>query len=143
MKKKYRLYLRNITNLVPDHHNKANTTIKQVAHFFRFPSACNSYVYTILQSLKDEITMCLKVYMKVKVTQSCPTLCKSVDCLTRFLCPWNSPGKITGVGCHFPLQRIFLTQGSNPRLLHLLHWQEDSLSLYHLGIPWHSVDTCK
>ena len=24
----------------------------------------------------------------------------------------------TGVGCHFLLQRIFLTQGSNPSLLH-------------------------
>ena len=23
---------------------------------------------------------------------------------TRLLCPWNSPGKITGVGCHFLLQ---------------------------------------
>ena len=32
---------------------------------------------------------------------------------TRLLCPWNFPGKITGVGCHFLLQRIFLTQGSN------------------------------
>ena len=29
----------------------------------------------------------------------------------------------TGVGCHFLLQGIFLTQGLNPRLLHLLHWQ--------------------
>ena len=29
----------------------------------------------------------------------------------RFLCPWNSPGKNTGVGCHFLLQGIFLTQG--------------------------------
>ena len=29
----------------------------------------------------------------------------------------NSPGKNTGVGCHFLLQRIFLTQGSNPGLL--------------------------
>ena len=34
------------------------------------------------------------------------------------LCPWGSPGKNTGVGCHFPFQRIFLTQGLNPRLLH-------------------------
>ena len=42
----------------------------------------------------------------------------------RLLCPRNSPGKNTGVGCHFLLQRIFLTQGSN---LHLLHWQESSL----------------
>ena len=36
----------------------------------------------------------------------------------RLLCPWNSPGKNTGVGCHFLLQRIFLTQGWNLRLLH-------------------------
>ena len=31
----------------------------------------------------------------------------------RFLCPWNSPGKNTGVGCHALLQGILLTQGSN------------------------------
>ena len=33
------------------------------------------------------------------------------------LCPWDSPGKNTGVGCRFLLQGIFLTQGSNLRLL--------------------------
>ena len=33
----------------------------------------------------------------------------------RLLCPWDSPGKNTGVGCHSLLQGIFLTQG----LLHL------------------------
>ena len=32
----------------------------------------------------------------------------------RLLCPWDSPGKNTGVGCHFLLQGIFLTQGLNP-----------------------------
>ena len=38
------------------------------------------------------------------------------------LCPWNSPGKNTGVGCHAFLQGIFLTQVSNPHhVLHLLH----------------------
>ena len=31
----------------------------------------------------------------------------------RILYPWNSPGKNTGVGCHFLLQGIFPTQGSN------------------------------
>ena len=31
---------------------------------------------------------------------------------TRLLCPWKSPGKNTGVGCHSFLQGIFLTQGS-------------------------------
>ena len=33
-------------------------------------------------------------------------------------CPWNSPGKNTGVGCYFLLQGIFLTQGWNPGLPH-------------------------
>ena len=33
---------------------------------------------------------------------------------TRLLCPWDFPGKKTGVGCHALLQGIFLTQGSNP-----------------------------
>ena len=28
---------------------------------------------------------------------------------TRLLCPWDFPGKNTGVGCHFLLQGIFLT----------------------------------
>ena len=51
----------------------------------------------------------------------------------RLLCPWGFPGKNIGVGCLFLLQGIFLTQGSNS---HLLHWQEDSLSLSHLGSPF-------
>ena len=42
---------------------------------------------------------------------------------TRLLCPQNSPGKNTGVGSHFLLQGIFLTQELNPHLLHLLHWR--------------------
>ena len=37
---------------------------------------------------------------------------------TRPLCPWNSPGKKTGVGCHSLLQGIFPTQGLNLGLLH-------------------------
>ena len=41
----------------------------------------------------------------------------------------DSPGKNTGVGCHFLLQGIILTQGLNPCLLHLLHWQASSLPL--------------
>ena len=45
------------------------------------------------------------------------------------LCPWNFPGKNTGVGCQFLLQGIYSTQGWNLRLLRLLHWQVDSLPL--------------
>ena len=40
-----------------------------------------------------------------------------------------------GVGCHFLHQGIFLTQELNPCLLHLLHWQADSLPLHHLESP--------
>ena len=47
---------------------------------------------------------------------------------TRLLCPWDYPGKDTGVGCHLLLWGTFLTQGSN-----LLHWQVSSLPLSHLG----------
>ena len=46
---------------------------------------------------------------------------------TRLFCPWNFPGKNTGVGCHL-LQRIFLTQGSNLCLLSLLHQPVDSFT---------------
>ena len=64
------------------------------------------------------------------VVQSCRTVCDPVDCSTpppRLLCLWDSPGKNTGVGCHFLLQGIFLTQGLN---LHLLHCRQ---TLYHLS----------
>ena len=64
--------------------------------------------------------------VKVLVSQSCLTLQPQP---ARLLCPWVSPGKNTGVGCHALLQGIFLTLGSNPRLLHLLHWQLGSLPL--------------
>ena len=47
--------------------------------------------------------------------------------LIRLLCPWNSPRKNTGVGCHFFLQGICPTQGSNLALLHCRQ------ILYHLS----------
>ena len=43
--------------------------------------------------------------------------------------PWDSSGKNTRVGCHFLLQGIFPTQGSNLGLLCLLHLEADSLPL--------------
>ena len=36
---------------------------------------------------------------------------------TWLLCPWDSPGKTTAVGCHALLEGIFPTQGSNPGLM--------------------------
>ena len=51
-------------------------------------------------------------------TQSCLTLFDPMDCSPPGSCPWNSPGQNIGVGCQAILQGIFLTQGSNPGLLH-------------------------
>ena len=51
---------------------------------------------------------------------------------TRLLCPWDFPGKTTGVGFHFLLQESVLIQGSN---LCRLHWQVDSLPLSQEGSP--------
>ena len=48
------------------------------------------------------------------------------------LCPWNSPGKNTRVGCHFLLQGVFLTQGSN---LGLPHCRQIPYCLSHQGSP--------
>ena len=55
-------------------------------------------------------------------------MCYSLSCVwlsmtpwlwpARLLCPWNSPGKNTGVSCHSLLQGIFPAQGLNPDLLH-------------------------
>ena len=54
-----------------------------------------------------------------EVAQSCLTLCNPMNCsLPRFSIHGIFPGNNTGVGCHFLLQGIFLTQGLNPGLLH-------------------------
>ena len=69
------------------------------------------------------------------LTQSCPILGNPMD---------SSPlgSAVHGIsrqdywsGLSFPPQGVFLTQGSNLRLLHLLRWQADSLVLSHLGSP--------
>ena len=62
------------------------------------------------------------------------SLCDPMD-LTRFLCPLDSPGKNTGMGCHAVFWGVFPTQKSNLDLLCLLHWQADSLPLSHQGRP--------
>ena len=66
----------------------------------------------------------------------------------RHLYPRDYLGKNTGVCCHALLQGIFMTQGSNPHFLCLLHWQAGSLTLRHQGRPYllefaqtHAIDS--
>ena len=49
----------------------------------------------------------------------------------KLFCPWDFPGKNTGVDCHFLFRGIFPTQESNPNLLCLLHWQADFFFFNH------------
>ena len=57
------------------------------------------------------VCVCVCVYLSCSVMSNCLWLYGLQP--TRFPCPWNSPGKNTGVGCHFLLQVIFLTQRYN------------------------------
>ena len=76
------------------------------------------------------VCMCVCVLIHVR-------LCNPMDSTSssRFLRPWDSPGKNTGVGCHFLLQGIFPTHRWHPSLLHLRHWQVDSFPPHCLGSP--------
>ena len=59
----------------------------------------------MLRGLKQNIVHTRRCH----VAQSCPTLCNPMDCSPpgseEPLSPWNFPGKSTGVGCHFLLQK--------------------------------------
>ena len=53
-----------------------------------------------------------------EVAQSSLTLCDPMDCSPPGSSILDSPGKNTGVRCHFLLQGIFPTHGLNPGLPH-------------------------
>ena len=80
-----------------------------------------------LKSITKPVTAFLRMSVCVCV---CVLSCFShVDSLqgyglqpTRLLCPRDSPGKNTGVGCHALFQGMLLTQRSNWHLLYLLHF---------------------
>ena len=64
--------------------------IRYFAHFLPSPQLLFSLLYIMLLLLLS--------------LQSCPTLCDPRRQPTRLPRPWDSPGKNTGVGCHFLLQ---------------------------------------
>ena len=89
----------------------------EILHFQRMPR--------FLDHILSSKVLC----MCAKSLQSCSTLCNPMDCsLPDSYCPWHSPGKNIGVGCHSLLQGIILIQGSKLHLLCLLHCRE---ILYH------------
>ena len=87
----------------------------------RWIKSCVGAAFTLLASV-------------CSVAQLCLTLRPQALYPARLLGPWALPGKNTAVGCLSLLQGIFPTQGLNPSLLHLLHWQW-SLTTEPLGLP--------
>ena len=78
-----------------------------------------------------------------KLLQSCVTVDSPMDCsLTRLLCPWNSPGKNTGVGCSALLQGTFPTQGSNPHVYVFCFGRRVLYHQHHLGFCVISSNLC-
>ena len=80
----------------------------------------------VIQKFKF-LTLC---YMMIIQLLSCVRLLRLHGLQpSRLLCPWDFPGKNTGVGCHLLFQGIFLIQDSNlsPAL------QADSLLLSNPG----------
>ena len=65
--------------------------------------------------LPSYFQICNRVLLSVCVCVSCSVVSDSLQPRglkpARLLCPWDFPGKNIGVGCHFLLQGIFLTQG--------------------------------
>ena len=76
----------------------------------------------------------MKVKSESEVAQSCLTLRDPMDCSPPGSClSMGFSRQEYWVGCHALLQGIFPTQGWHLYLLHLLHWQGDSLPLAALG----------
>ena len=92
--------------------------------FFGLGPACR---YWLVMAAKVCVCMCVQARACVCTLSHVQLFVTPMDCSPPgLLCPWDSPGKSTGVGCHSPLQGISATQGLNPCLLHwgqiLYHW---------------------
>jgi len=74
---------------------------------------CGTIISGVFLYFLDTLSIFFNTHYSLCVrAQSRPTLGDPLDC--RLLCPWDFPGKNTGVSCHFFLQGIFPTQRSNP-----------------------------
>ena len=112
---------------------KDNRDVKPFARHLGYHCAEDVQAATLRQHITfGDIVLC-RCCCCCSVNKSYPTLLQPHGLYpARLLCPWDFPGKNTGVGCHFLLQGIFLAQELTLHLLHLLHWQADSLPPCHL-----------
>ena len=94
------------------------------------PSCCLPSLWFILARI---FLFLLLIHCLCSVTQSCPILCDPMDCSpSGYSVHGILQARILEWIAIFLLQGIFLSQESNP---HLLHWQAYSLPLSHQGSP--------
>ena len=106
--------------------------LSSCSHCFPPPHISTSSLHHIDKTLNCRI-LDPGVLLLLFIHLSCLTLLQPHGLQpARLLCPWDFPGKNTGVGCHFLLWEVFPTQGSNPSLLHLY---TDSLPLSQQRLP--------
>ena len=102
------------------------------------PFCTTAYLWANNNSIDTNSEMILTVsfFLEYCISRSvCPTLCDPMDSSPPDY--WDFPAKNTGVGCHFLLQGIFPTQGSNPDLPHCRR------NLYHLSHQGSYIITLK
>ena len=88
-----------------DPQNKRTTQRPSTFRKSKPKSACTYEKPNIQQPVSYNPVLVSPAAAAAKSLQSCPTLCDPTDGQpTRFPRPWDSPGKNTGVGCHFLLQ---------------------------------------
>ena len=85
------------------------------------------------QFFSAQLSLLSNSHMSSSYMTTGKTIALTVLCLVDLLCPTLNDPMDCSTGCHFLLEGIFPTQGLNPCLLCLLHWQTDSLPLCHLG----------
>ena len=79
------------------------------------------HIFSLLSNSKLLLKLLMNTFPPpCLVFNSCSILLQPHGLSPWLLCPWDFPDKNSGVGCHFLLQGIFLTRGSNP--CHML-WQ--------------------
>ena len=115
--------------------------------FLEQPSSTGTMWHLVLNTAPELLNQLLKFNSILKwFMNACMLACSVTSVVssslwpcgllpTRLLCPWDSPGKNTGVGCHALLQGIFPAQGLNPHLSHHLHCRWILYPLSHLGSP--------
>ena len=108
--------------------------LRKTTHYFNY--LLNTYwVLLIVLYTKKSGTYCLWCFSHS--VESDPLQPYGLE-PAQLLCPWGSPGKNTGGGCHFLLQGLFPTQGSNPVLpgqesdtIEQLNWTEPEKQKIH------------